>query len=85
MLVWNLRDKYNKYIAKGSALITPNEGTSRRFSFSTVVTPECSQELIQTPTGLSPLIDFMTACLANNQDFDSNDETDDETTMFSSE
>ena len=80
-----MRDKYNKNIAKGSALVTPKEETSRRFSFSTVVTPECSQELTQTPTGLSPLINFMTARLTNNPDFDSNDETDEETTMSTSE
>ena len=40
---------------------------------------------LQTVHGLSPLVDFMTACLANNPGFDSNDETDDETTMSSSE
>ena len=34
---WNLRDTYNKYIAKGSALITPKGRTSGRFSFSPVV------------------------------------------------
>ena len=82
---WNLRDKYNKNIAKVSALITPKRGTGRRFSFSTVVTPGRLQELTQTPTGLSPLVDFMTARLANNPDFDSNDETDNETTMSSFE
>ena len=82
---WNLRDKYNKNVAKGSAFITPKEGTGQRFSFSTVVTPECSQELTQTPTGLSPLIDFMTARLAKSPGFNSSDETDDETTMSSSE
>ena len=81
---WNLRDKYNKNIAKGSAFKTPKEGTSRRFSFSTVVTPECPQELTQIPTGLSPLIGFMTARLAKSPDFNSNDETDDETTMSDS-
>ena len=80
-----MRDKYNKNIAKGNAFITPKGGTGRRFSFSTVVTPECSQELTQTPTGLSPLVNFMTARLAPNPDFDSNDETDDETVMSSSE
>ena len=82
---WNLRDKYNKNIAEENAFITPKGGTGRRFSFSTVVTPECSQELTQTPTGLSPLVNFMTARLAPNPDFDSNDETDDETVMSSSE
>lgn len=82
---WNLRDKYNKNIAEENAYITPKGGTGRRFSFSTVVTPECSQELTQTPTGLSPLVNFMTARLAPNPDFDSNDETDDETVMSSSE
>merc|ERR1711966_219062 len=81
---WNLRDKYNKNIAKVSALVTPKEDTSRIFSFSTVVTPECSQELTQTPTGLSPLINFMTARLIHNPDFNSNDETDEETTMSDS-
>ena len=49
-----------------------------------MVTPECSQELTQTPHGLSPLVEFMTARLTNNSDFDSNDETDDEITMSSS-
>ena len=57
----------------------------RKFSFSTVVTPECSQELTQTPTGLSPLVHFMTARLTNNPDFNSNDETEEETTMSTSE
>ena len=42
-------------------------------------------ELTQTPTVLSPLIDFMTARLANSPYFNSNDETDDETTTSSSE
>ena len=55
------------------------------FSFSIVVTPECSQELTQTPRGLSPLVDFMTARLANIQISDSNDEIDKETIMSSSE
>ena len=82
---WNLRDKYNGNIAKGSAFITPKEGTSRRFSFSTVVTPECSQELTQTPTGLSPLINFMTTRLTNNPDSNSSDETDEETILSTSE
>ena len=62
---WNLVDKYQKNIAKGCALITPKEKTSGKFSFSTVVTPECLQELTQISRGLSPLIDFMTARLAN--------------------
>ena len=41
----NLRDKYSKNIAKESALIAeiPEGRTTSRFSFSTVVTPECSQ------------------------------------------
>ena len=80
-----MRDRYNKNIAKGSALITPKGRTSGRFSFSTVVTPECLQELTQTPRGLSPLVEFMTTRLANNPDFNSNGETDDETTIFSPE
>ena len=37
------------------------------------------------PTRLSPLIDFITACLANIQISNSNDETDEETDMSSSE
>ena len=37
------------------------------------------------PTRLSPLIDFITACLANIQILNSNDETDKETDMSSSE
>ena len=82
---WNLRDKYHKNIAKGSALITSKGRISGRFSFSTAVTPECSQELTQTPRGLSPLVDFMTARLASIQISDSNDETDEETNMSSSE
>ena len=82
----NLRDKYNKNIAKGSVFTPPKEGTSPRCSFSTVVTPECSQELTQTPTELSRLVDFMTAPrLAKSPDFNSDDEIDDETTMSSSE
>ena len=85
MAFWNLRDKYNKNIAKKSELITSKGGTGVRFSFSTVVTPECSQEFTQTPTGLSSLVSFMIAHVANNPDFDSNRETDNETTMSSSE
>ena len=78
---WNLRDKYEKNIAKGNAFITPKERNSRRFSFSTVVTPECLQMLTETPKGLSPLISFMTARLANSPDLYSNDETDKETVL----
>ena len=81
---WNLRDEYHKHVAKGSALITPKGRTSGRFSL-TVVTPECSQKLTQTPRGLSPLVDFMTARLASIQISDSNDETDEETNMSFSE
>ena len=79
-----MRDKYNKNIAKESALITPKERTSI-FSFSTVATPECSQELTQTPTGLSPLVDFMTTRLANIKNSDLNDKTDKKTAMSSSD
>ena len=50
-----------------------------------MVTPECSQEQTQTPTGLSPLINFMTACLTNNPDFNSNHETDKESVLSTSE
>ena len=85
MAFWNLRDKYIKNIAKGSALITPKGRTSGRFSFSTVTTPECLQELTQTPRELSPLVDFMTTHLVNAQISDSNDETGEETNMSSSE
>ena len=46
---------------------------------------ECSQELTQMPSGLSPLVNVMTDRLANDLDFDSNDETGDETVMSSSE
>ena len=79
-----MRDKHHTNIAKGSALITPKERISGRFSFSTVVEPECLQELTQMPRGLSPLADFMTSRLANIQIADSNDETDEETNMSSS-
>ena len=82
---WNLRDKYEKNIAKGNAFLASKERNSRRFSFSTVVMPECSQELTQTPTGLSPLINFMTARLANNPDLNSNDVTDEETVLSTTE
>ena len=82
---WNLRDKYEKNIAKGNAFITPKERNSRRFPFATVVMPECSQELIQTPKGLSPLLNFMTGRLANNPDLNSNDETDKETVLSATE
>ena len=41
---WNLRDKYDKYIAKeGETIAKTPKGKTRRYS--TVVTPECSQEL----------------------------------------
>ena len=44
-----------------------------------------TQELTQTPRGLSPLIEFMTTCLASTQILNSNDETDEESDMSSSE
>ena len=46
---------------------------------------DCSKEITKTPAGLSSLVKFMTARLANDLDFDSNDETDNETVMSSSE
>ena len=34
---WNLRDKYNTYIAKGSALVTPKEETTAGLPISYTV------------------------------------------------
>ena len=86
VIFWKLRDKYNKNIAKESALIagTP-KGRTSRFSSSTVVTPECSQEFTQAPTGVSKLVRFMTTCLSLTQNTNSNNKTDNETTVSSLE
>ena len=83
---WNLRDKYDKYIAKESETIakTP-KGKTRRHS--TVITPICSQELTQTPNqnGMSALVEFMNTRLTPDQNSCSDDETDDETTICPSQ
>ena len=64
--VWNLRDKHNKNIAKGSARITPKGSYTNTARIITIG-------------------GIMTTHLAKNPDVGSNDETDDETTMSSSE
>ena len=80
---WNLRDKYDKYIAKESVKEIAKTPKGRTRRYSTVVTPECSQELTQTPsqTGISALVKLIKTCLTPDQNSYSNDETDDETTM----
>ena len=54
---------------------------------SHVETPQCPQELTQTPsqTELTALVTFMNSCLTLNQNSYSNDETEDETTMSQSD
>ena len=57
------------------------KGKTRRYS--TVITPECSQELTQTPNqkGMSALVELMKTRLTPDQNSCSDDKTDDETTM----
>ena len=87
MVFWNSRDKCDEHIAEKSV---KNANISKvrasRYSFLTFVPPDCSQGLTQTPTQTrtSELVRLTRARRIPNQNFDSNDETDGETTMSQS-
>ena len=73
-----------KHIAKKSVkqITKPPKRRASRYSFSTVATPECSQGLTQIPnqTGISELVRLIRTRLTPDQNFGSNDETDDKNT-----
>ena len=84
---YNVRVNYKHYIAKDEVINIAKTPKGKPRRYSTVVTPEYSQELTQTPnqTGISALVELIKARLTPNQNLYSSDETDDETTMSQSE
>ena len=81
-----MRVKYKKYIAKDEVITIAKTPKGKPRRYSTVVTPECSQELTQTPNhgGISALVELMKTRLTPNQNLYLSDE-DDETTMSQSD